>query len=63
MWWIQSVYVHPDHRKRGIFKQLYAHARLEALKVGASGLRLYADVGNQTAHTTVSQRCEVDESR
>ena len=24
-WWIQSVYVHPDFRKRGIFKTIYQH--------------------------------------
>ena len=25
LWWIQSVYVHPDHRRQGIFKRLYQH--------------------------------------
>src|SRR5689334_22288787 len=27
LWWVQSVYVHPDHRRRGVFRRLYDHAR------------------------------------
>ena len=34
MWWIQSVYVHPEYRKQGLFKTLYAHVRAEAIKEG-----------------------------
>src|SRR5512139_3398259 len=25
LWWLQSVYVHPDFRSRGVFKALFAH--------------------------------------
>jgi len=49
IWWIQSVYVHPDFRKQGIFKILHAHTRDAALKSGAIMLRLYVEKDNQRA--------------
>lgn len=49
IWWIQSVYVHPDFRKHGIFRQLHAHAKDEAVKAGAVMLRLYVEKENQRA--------------
>ncbi|WIA10628.1 hypothetical protein OEZ85_010810 [Tetradesmus obliquus] len=52
VWWIQSVYVKPQHRKQGHFKALYNHVRDEAHKAGAAGLRLYADAANTRAHAT-----------
>lgn len=54
VWWIQSVYVQPEHRRRGIFRALYDHVRQEAHRAGAAGLRLYADNSNSCAHATVS---------
>ena len=53
VWWIQSVYVAPAHRRKGLFKALYQHARQQAQHAGAAGLRLYADNDNLNAHTTV----------
>ncbi|KAG2485444.1 hypothetical protein HYH03_015823 [Edaphochlamys debaryana] len=50
VWWVQSVYVRPEYRRRGYFRALYAHVRAEAQAAGAAGLRLYADVGNERAH-------------
>jgi ribosomal protein S18 acetylase RimI-like enzyme len=49
VWWIQSVYVAPAARGRGIFRALYEHARREAQAQGAGGLRLYVDVTNRRA--------------
>lgn len=49
IWWIQSVYVHPDYRKRGIFKALYQHTRQVAVETGAVMLRLYVAKDNQPA--------------
>ena len=49
MWWIQSVYVHPDHRRRGIFRRLYAHVRNAAMEAGAVTLRLYVEKHNEQA--------------
>jgi len=50
IWWIQSVYIAPQHRRKGIFKTLYAYVSKLAKDSGACGVRLYADVGNKKAH-------------
>jgi GNAT superfamily N-acetyltransferase len=52
IWWVQSVYVHADHRRRGIFRALYAHARREAEAAGAVGIRLYVEQDN-----SIAQQC------
>ncbi|DBA82662.1 hypothetical protein WJX77_003195 [Trebouxia sp. C0004] len=52
LWWIQSVYVQPQHRRKGYFRQLYMHVKQLAQSQGAGGLRLYADSTNVRAHTT-----------
>jgi GNAT superfamily N-acetyltransferase len=49
VWWIQSVYVMPADRGRGVFRELYSHVRRAALAEGAGGLRLYVDTGNTRA--------------
>ena len=49
MWWVQSVYVHPDFRKGGVFKALFAHAEKEARAKGVSVIRLYVHSDNQAA--------------
>jgi len=49
VWWIQSVYVVPDARKRGVLRSLYETARREAREAGAGGLRLYVDTTNTSA--------------
>jgi GNAT superfamily N-acetyltransferase len=46
VWWIQSVYVAPDARGRGVLRTLYDAARREALASGLGGLRLYVDTTN-----------------
>lgn len=47
LWWIQSVYVHPDHRRQGIFKKLYQHIETLARKnTNIRGLRLYVEEEN-----------------
>lgn len=48
-WWIQSVYVAPDARGRGVFSRLYRHVEAAAHEQGARGLRLYVDNHNQQA--------------
>ena len=51
-WWIQSVYVHPDHRRRGVYRALDAHVRAEAKRDGnVCGLRLYVDRDNHVAQS------------
>ncbi len=53
IWWIQSVYVHPEWRRRGVFSALYRHVEsLVAAMPGAIGLRLYVESGNSRAQQT-----------
>ena len=46
VWWIQSVYVQPDARGRGVLRTLYEAVRREAVAAGSGGLRLYVDTTN-----------------
>jgi ribosomal protein S18 acetylase RimI-like enzyme len=49
-WWIQSVYVLPEFRRRGVYKRLYRHVeQLAARDPGVCGFRLYVDSGNRKA--------------
>ncbi len=49
-WWIQSVYVDPAWRGRGVFRRLYGHVESLARSTpGVCGLRLYVDRGNAAA--------------
>ena len=52
-WWIQSVYVVPGQRRRGVFAALYRHAEaLARATPGVIGLRLYVERGNDAARRT-----------
>jgi GNAT superfamily N-acetyltransferase len=52
-WWIQSVWVEPEFRGRGVFKALYAHVEgLARQTSGVCGLRLYVERGNVRAQST-----------
>jgi GNAT superfamily N-acetyltransferase len=52
LWWIQSVYIRSDWRRRGVFRALYGHVRQAALDAGAGGLRLYVERENKAAQRT-----------
>lgn len=53
LWWIQSVYVRPEARRRGVFRTLYEHVYQAALREsGVIGLRLYMEHNNQAARQT-----------
>ena len=53
VWWVQSVYVHPEHRRQGIFKQLYQAVRgLGEQAGGVCGYRLYVERDNTRAQQT-----------
>jgi GNAT superfamily N-acetyltransferase len=52
LWWIQSVYVLPEYRGRGVFRALYGHVRDLARGAGAAGLRLYVERDNASAQRT-----------
>lgn len=50
IWWLQSVYVLPEYRHRGVFRSLYQH--LEQIARNSSeviGLRLYVETHNERA--------------
>lgn len=49
-WWIQSVYVDPEFRRRGVFRALYEHVVREARQAPeVCGLRLYVEQHNRRA--------------
>ena len=49
-WWIQSVYVRPEYRRRGVYSALHRHVAEEAQAAGGvCGLRLYVEQENTTA--------------
>ncbi|MSR60689.1 MAG: N-acetyltransferase [Planctomycetaceae bacterium] len=53
IWWLQSVYVHPDFRRQGVFRLLYEHLRSQAESdPGVVGLRLYVEDQNRRAYET-----------
>lgn len=52
-WWIQSVFVKPEFRGRGIFRALHAYVACEARnQPGVAGLRLYVHTDNAKARST-----------
>ena len=53
IWWIQSVYVAPEYRRRGLYRSLYQYIKTAALKDGSiPELRLYVDQHNKSAQRT-----------
>ena len=52
-WWIQSVYVREDWRRKGVFKSLYDHVvSLAQNEPGVYGIRLYVEKENAIAQKT-----------
>lgn len=52
-WWIGSVYVRAEHRRKGVFKSLYQHVETLAKEdQNACGLRLYFEENNSRAKQT-----------
>ena len=48
-WWVQSVYVMPQHRGRGLFRSMYAKVKELAAQNGVSQVRLYVERTNLSA--------------
>jgi len=56
-WWIQSVYVQPESRNRGVFSLLMKEVRERAQNADdVCGCRLYVDKDNTTAQEVYSRR-------
>lgn len=54
--WIQSVYVRPAMRRRGVYSAMYRHIRqLVEGSPDLKGIRLYAETTNLTAHRVYEQ--------
>jgi ribosomal protein S18 acetylase RimI-like enzyme len=51
-WWLQSVYVRPEHRRGGVFRALYAEVERRAARDDAFGVRLYVEQDNRHAQET-----------
>jgi GNAT superfamily N-acetyltransferase len=60
LWWIQSVYVRPSFRRRGVFTRLHEFLQDEASRAPQiCGLRLYVEDSNRTAqqvYTTLGMK-------
>ena len=49
-WWIQSVYIVPDARGKGIYRQMYDFVKEKAIENGnVCGFRLYVEKDNLSA--------------
>jgi GNAT superfamily N-acetyltransferase len=51
IWWIQSVFTLPAHRRKGVFRALYRHVERRAREGAAVALRLYVEKNNQAAQS------------
>ena len=49
VWWLHSVFVVPDHRRRGIFSKMFEFIESLARSTGIAGIRLYVDNTNDDA--------------
>lgn len=45
-WWIQSVYVKPEHRRKGLFTSLFHNLIKKAKETGVKKVRLYVETEN-----------------
>jgi ribosomal protein S18 acetylase RimI-like enzyme len=51
--WIQSVYVLPQHRRKGVYKSMYRYLQEMVMSDNTlRGIRLYVDISNIGAHRT-----------
>jgi GNAT superfamily N-acetyltransferase len=50
VWWLQSLYVVPEFRRKGIFRQMFLFLKNEVLEnANLKGIRLYVDKTNKIA--------------
>jgi GNAT superfamily N-acetyltransferase len=55
-WWVQSVYVRPEARRRGVFRALFEHVADAARRdPHVIGLRLYVEEENRLAQETYAR--------
>ncbi|HEY5739255.1 MAG TPA: GNAT family N-acetyltransferase [Gammaproteobacteria bacterium] len=52
-WWIQSVYVRPQYRRQGLYRELYARVKeLAEQEPAVCGFRLYVERDNNIGQLT-----------
>lgn len=51
-WWLQSVYVKPAHRRRGVYRALFEYVKVAAGAGNVCGFRLYVERENLPAQRT-----------
>ena len=56
IWWLQSVFVKNEQRKKNVFKNMLLFVEQHAKKNNALAIRLYMEKENETAHKTYN-RC------
>lgn len=54
IWWVQSVYVQQQHRRKGLYKMLYTEIKKMAKQEGIGVIRLYVEQENTVAQKTYS---------
>lgn len=52
IWWIQSVYVVKEYRRKGLYKALYEETKKRAKEAGVKVIRLYVEQENKVAQKT-----------
>jgi GNAT superfamily N-acetyltransferase len=56
IWWLQSVFVEPEFRRKGVFRRLFQHLHdAAAADPGVVGFRLYVERENHRAQQTYIQ--------
>ncbi|MFQ6043190.1 MAG: GNAT family N-acetyltransferase [Candidatus Poribacteria bacterium] len=55
IWWLQSLYVLPEWRRRSVFRALYQHVYNLAKTNNVKGLRLYVERNNTIAQAAYEQ--------
>jgi len=54
VFWVHSLYVTPEHRKRGVFRAMMEYVEALAAESGAAGIRLYVERENAAAKAVYS---------
>ncbi len=60
-WWVQSVYVRPQYRRQGLYRELYARVKeLAEQEPSVCGYRLYVERDNVGAQNTYESQGMVE---
>jgi ribosomal protein S18 acetylase RimI-like enzyme len=61
LWWIQSVYVHANYRRQGVYSALHYHVKsIAQAESDVGGIRLYVENDNKRAQRTYETLGMVD---